>query len=68
MNTKTNELTSVGKMSAILQRHPSTLKRTAEDLGIEPALTLNGTPYYSVEAVERLRVELRSDTRPLEDV
>lgn len=50
----------MGRLVADLAIDFDTLERVITDLRIEPAMRLNGTPYYGTLDVDRMRVELNS--------
>ena len=54
----TIELTSVGQAAALFQRHPSSIRKAAEELDIEPRFVLNSVPYYDAEDLERVAAKL----------
>ena len=59
----TIELTSVGQAAALFQRHPSSIRKAAEELDIEPRFVLNSVPYYDAEDLEQIAQHLNQEPR-----
>lgn len=45
------ELTSIGRLSATLQRDPKSIAKAAKATGVRPALILNGVHHYDSAGV-----------------
>ena len=54
----TVELTSIGQAAALLQRHPSSIRKAAGELGIEPRYRINDVPHYFPADLERIAEHL----------
>ena len=60
----TVELTSIGQAAALLQRHPSSIRKAAGELGIEPRYRINDVPHYFPTDLERIVEHLNSNQGP----
>ena len=58
-----SRLFSVGKMVERLQRAPAEIERAATELGLKPALELNGVRYFDVQAETTIQRSLRHGGR-----
>ncbi len=59
MTTTTTSIVSIGKAAELLQAGMVRIRTTATDLGIKPALTINGIDHYAEMDVERIGVRIR---------
>ena len=48
------DLLSIGRLAADTQRPVRRIEQAANELGIRPAMRLNGIPYFNGRQVERL--------------
>jgi hypothetical protein len=61
MATQTQHLESVGHICTTLQRPYGVIRRTLAELGVEPAMVLNGVAHYAEADVERVAERLQED-------
>lgn len=59
MTTSTQSIVSIGKSAELLQAGMVRIRNTAAELGIKPALTINGIDHYDEADIERIGVKLR---------
>ena len=57
-------LTSIGSAAGQLQTPVSRIDSATDDLGIHPALILNGIRYFGATEIERIAEHIREDSRP----
>ena len=55
------EYHSTGHLCQLLQRSPREVSRAAEEMGIAPALKLNGIGHYDADQTESLIAHFRKD-------
>ena len=60
----TIEISSVGQLAQILQRHVSEVRRACETLGVSPAFRINCVDHYSSQDCERLAAHFRRVEEP----
>jgi hypothetical protein len=63
----TLEIDSIGRLAGIVQRHPSEIRRAADELNIPPALVINGVSHFDAQSCQRLAeyFRLKSDANNL---
>ncbi len=59
ITTPAKDLISIGILSCDLQVTVREIERAADELGIEPALSLNRIAHFDGEQIERLGMHLR---------
>ena len=59
MIAQANDLRSLGKLTADFQAPYPRIAGIVSRLGLRPAVTLNGVPYFDEEAIDRIGNELR---------
>lgn len=59
MSTITTSIVSIGKSAELLQAGMVRIRNTAAELGIRPALTINGIDHYDEADVERIGERIR---------
>jgi hypothetical protein len=64
MATQTKHLESIGHLCQSFQRSYGSIKRTLEEIGAEPELTINGIPHYGEEQIEALAERLQQASKP----
>src|SRR5687767_13098703 len=57
MGTAVLHLRSLGQLTADVQRPYAALARAVDELGVAPALTIDGVAYYDLAAVARITAE-----------
>jgi hypothetical protein len=61
--TAERDYLSIGQLAAHVQRSVRKIEQAATALHIEPAMKLNGVPYFDGRQVEQLTEQLNSTTR-----
>lgn len=59
VSPNTQDLESFGRVVEILQEPPGSIRRVIDDLGIAPALRLNGVSYFDGSQFDRIARRLR---------
>jgi hypothetical protein len=65
MSVAVLHLRSLGQLTADTQRPYAALARAVERLGIAPAMTIDGVPYFDAGAVERLTAAAAATSPPV---
>lgn len=61
--TATKKIHSIGHAAQILQLMPGKIREFAEELGIKPAVTINGIDHYAEADLQRIREWLAEERR-----
>jgi hypothetical protein len=63
-NERTQHLETIGHACTTLQRPYGVIRRALAELGVEPAMVLNGVAHYAESDVERVAERLQGKVGP----